>query len=376
MLCRLAAALLLVVPAFAGQVTYTNQLPYQPVIGPSWTLNTYTVDVPQFDPHIGRLNRVYVFARLDLQGAVSIENVSPGATYSGFYIGASGSATLCDFTSYGYFDYVFSAGQLAPFDGTIDYAGPSGAIITFPQPAFPGPMPAGGWSNDLGSGVPGVPLGSTSPSSLDSVTGIGTLQIVIEAHPNVQPQWDTTLTNWSSTMEASPRVEITYYYDDYPARFCTGLGPGGQDWLPVYTGGCPCTGGAPNGCPNSVNPSGANLAWSGQSSVSADNLSLIAIGMPATTTVLFFQGTTAPNVGAWFGDGKRCVGGILTRLGVKHAANGAATYPGPGDQTISVMGNIPVGTLRSFQVWYRNADDYCTPATFNLTSAVATVWTP
>jgi hypothetical protein len=160
-------------------------------------------------------------------------------------------------------------------------------------------------------------------------------------------------------------------YDDYPARFCFGQDPSSQ--------ACPCaqTNGPSGGCPSSVNPNGANLVASGTSSVGTDTFVLTASGMPQTAPVLFFQGTTAQNAGTWFGDGKRCVGGLVTRLGVKQATGGSATYPGPGDASISVQGSAPIGTLRAYQAWYRNADPaFCTPATFNLTSGVATAWTP
>jgi hypothetical protein len=42
-----------------------------------------------------------------------------------------------------------------------------------------------------------------------------------------------------------------------------------------------------------------------------------------------------------------------------------------------VRGQIPlVGGVRAYQLWYRNAADFCTSATFNVTNAVRAVWVP
>jgi hypothetical protein len=99
--------------------------------------------------------------------------------------------------------------------------------------------------------------------------------------------------------------------------------------------------------------------------------------MPPSTSVLFFQGSAYTNAGHTFGDGSRCVQGSIARLGTKTAVNGVAQYPEPGDAPISIQGQIPgPGAQRAYQAWYRDPADFCTPATFNLTSGVRTTWTP
>jgi len=139
---------------------------------------------------------------------------------------------------------------------------------------------------------------------------------------------------------------------------------------------CPCAnqGAAGNGCANSFEPGGANLAASGVSSLSADTLVLRASAMPNSSS-LYFQGTSALAAGAGtgFGDGLRCAGGTQVRLGTKFNASGASQYPEAGDQSVSVRGLVTPGT-RVYQAWYRNATSYCTSSTFNLTNAVAVNW--
>ncbi len=136
---------------------------------------------------------------------------------------------------------------------------------------------------------------------------------------------------------------------------------------------CPCgnAGIAGNGCASSVNPNGGNLASSGTSSIGADNLILLGTGM-ASSSVLYFQGTT--QIAALFGDGLRCAGGTVIRLGTKTNIAGASQYPELGDLSVSVRGACVVGDIRNYQAWYRNAAAFCTPSTFNLTNGLNVTW--
>jgi len=137
---------------------------------------------------------------------------------------------------------------------------------------------------------------------------------------------------------------------------------------------CPCgnIGTAGNGCPSSVNPSGANLTATGSAVVGADTVTLVGTGMPNVATALYFQGTAQTST--LFGDGLRCVGGTVIRLGTKTNAGGASQYPAPGDLTVSVRGAVPAGATRNYQCWYRNAAAFCTASTFNLTNGMQIVW--
>jgi hypothetical protein len=155
-----------------------------------------------------------------------------------------------------------------------------------------------------------------------------------------------------------------------PVPFCFGDGTGTA---------CPCANGgaAGNGCSSSVGP-GAHLATSGVARVGTDTLVLVGDGMPATASALYFQGTQDANSGAGtvFGDGLRCVAGTIVRLGNQTNSGGASSHPGPGDPPISVAGGVMAGATRRYQVWYRNADPYCTSATFNFSNGVRVTWEP
>ncbi len=152
--------------------------------------------------------------------------------------------------------------------------------------------------------------------------------------------------------------------------FCSGDGTGTA---------CPCgnSGIAGNGCASSVNANGARLAWSGNPSITTDTFVLLGTSMP-NSSALYFQGTTQQNggLGSAFGDGLRCAGGSVIRLGTKINAGGASQYPLGGDPVISVRGANSAGNVRTYQIWYRNAAAFCTPDTFNLSNGVQATWQP
>jgi Tol biopolymer transport system component len=142
---------------------------------------------------------------------------------------------------------------------------------------------------------------------------------------------------------------------------------------------CPCANsGAPGrGCANSIDASGARLAATGTARVSADTFVLLGSGMP-NSTALYFQGTSQLNggTGAMFGDGLRCAGGTVIRLGTRLNAGGASRYPDAGDVAISVRGLVAGGDARTYQIWYRNAAAFCTTSTFNLSNGLGVTWIP
>jgi ELWxxDGT repeat protein len=142
-------------------------------------------------------------------------------------------------------------------------------------------------------------------------------------------------------------------------------------------GACPCGNESPAGdqagCRNSLGL-GAKLRSSGLARVNSDNFALLAYDMPSTSSALFFQGSQyAP---AAFGDGLRCAGGSVVRLGSRVATSGIAFYPGPGEALVSIAGVVAAGDTRVYQAWYRNNANYCTSAAFNLTNGLSVLWTP
>jgi hypothetical protein len=152
--------------------------------------------------------------------------------------------------------------------------------------------------------------------------------------------------------------------------FCAG---DGSAWA------CPCDNFSPPGsgagCLNSLGH-GARLTASGTASLTADSLRLDAVQM-ANGASLYFQGTDRENggLGVRLGDGLLCAGGTLTRILLKSNTAGASSYPGPLDLPLSSFAGLP-GAVRTYQVWYRNAAEFCTSKPFNTTNGVSVTWTP
>ncbi len=156
------------------------------------------------------------------------------------------------------------------------------------------------------------------------------------------------------------------------SSFCAGDGVDAH-----VTTACPCgnVGGVGRGCAWHAGPMGALLAASG--TTNPDALVLTASGMPASApSTIFLKGDVLIPGGVVFGDGVRCVGGNLIRLGTKTNVGGAAQYPEAGNVAISVRGQTPVGSgaIGYYQTYYRNAAVFCTSSTFNVTNAVRVVW--
>jgi hypothetical protein len=127
--------------------------------------------------------------------------------------------------------------------------------------------------------------------------------------------------------------------------FCFGDGSGGM---------CPCgnSGAADEGCANSVGV-GARLSSHGSVSITNDDLGLHGDQMVPGKLALLFAGRTALGGGSGFlfGDGFRCAGGGVVRLGTEVVdGSGTATW-GPG---LGVLGGWNAGDTRRFQVWYQD----------------------
>jgi hypothetical protein len=165
-------------------------------------------------------------------------------------------------------------------------------------------------------------------------------------------------------------TNVTAYRTSTPtSAFCLGDGTGTA---------CPCgnSGAVGRGCANSIDASGALIGAIGTASVSADSFVLQGSGMP-NSSALYFQGTSqlGGGLGVVFGDGLRCAGGTVVRLGTKSNVAGASQYPAAGDASVSVRGLVPaLGGTRTYQIWYRNAAAFCTSSTFNLSNGLSVTW--
>jgi len=189
---------------------------------------------------------------------------------------------------------------------------------------------------------------------------------------------------------AGAQVRFRFEFDTVDQRVNTTLGwlidavsviaePGVQlcSASGVYSG-CPCAPGSlpvAGGCPNS-NALSATLLSGGLPSLAVDSLTFTAAHMALRTVSVLLQASTAMPQ-ANFGDGFLCLAGSPMRLGTQSAASGIATWPSPSMPALSVVGLVPPGGgTRFYQVVYRDALPYCTPATFNVTDAERVVWIP
>ncbi len=196
------------------------------------------------------------------------------------------------------------------------------------------------------------------------------IPVATDATGVVRALWDDER-NGNGDMYAqnvNPDGTLGPYLPVCGTAFCFGDGSGAA---------CPCgnNGAAGNGCANSLNANGANLGAAGVASLAADTVVLAGSGMP-NSTVLYFQGTAQQGSGAGvaFGDGKRCAGGSVIRLGTKVNSAGASSYPVAGDASVSVRGLVTVPGTRTYQAWYRNSASFCTVSTFNLSNGLEISW--
>jgi hypothetical protein len=146
---------------------------------------------------------------------------------------------------------------------------------------------------------------------------------------------------------------------------------------------CPCGNfGLPGGgCNNSANTGGAQLFATGI--VAQDTVTLNSVRELPSALSIFLQGNVNQPQGQIFGDGVRCVGGNLKRIGVHNAASGFAYYPHIGDPSIRMRSaqlgdTIPPGAVRFYQVYYRDPQLAFCPQpqgnSWNVSNAVAVVW--
>lgn len=143
---------------------------------------------------------------------------------------------------------------------------------------------------------------------------------------------------------------------------------------------CPCGNTPPPGVVGCLNSSflAGRLRGIGTASLAADTLRLSFSGAPEGASVRFFQGASveANGAGVVFGDGLRCAGRPLVRLGTASVSFGWARYPDPTvpQMPVSVAGLVPPGSTRLYQAWYFDSPGACGAPTSNWSNAVRIVW--
>ena len=123
--------------------------------------------------------------------------------------------------------------------------------------------------------------------------------------------------------------------------------------------------------PNSASASGALMTANGTRSVHANNLVLIAAGVP-NTHGLFIYGPSQTQTP--FGDGFLCVSGPTIRLAGHVGVNNELTHALNVAQPASGAPPILAGTTLNFQAWYR--DPGFGSAGFNLSDGLQVQFTP
>jgi len=141
---------------------------------------------------------------------------------------------------------------------------------------------------------------------------------------------------------------------------------------------CPCgnpsAAGAGEGCANSSG-FGAEIVATGGASVAADDLRLLACRLlPGQAALLFAgPGVIAGGDGIVFGDGLRCVGGGVVRLGIRIPDEAGTAVWGPG---LRAAGGWASGDTRRFQVWYRDPLGSPCGSAFNLSNGLEVTINP
>ncbi len=333
--------------ALAGEVVHSTSIVDLPIGGAG------TVALPQFDATIGYLQYVRVGISISVSGTARYENTTAGAVsfggagsnhFAGARVDWGVGATIPPPDLYTIF--LLPAVVLPAYDGVTDFGGASGVTYAFtdvssggylgelffyPDPAFQG---AGTFSVD----VLDVFLNANAPAALTSQ-----LDLTVDAV-----------------------ITVRYEFWPFPAAICR---------TAEFTG-CPCGNFSPvsYGCANSANVLGASMATLGTASIANDTLTLGAGGMTNSNS-LFFQGTSTDYWQIPYGDGMRCVTGNIRRLGVRNNVGGIAQIPEAGGTPISVRGQVTQPGTRYYQVFYRDAQSYCTSATYNVSSGLAILWT-
>ncbi|MFT5050859.1 MAG: acyl-CoA thioesterase-1 [Chlamydiales bacterium] len=136
---------------------------------------------------------------------------------------------------------------------------------------------------------------------------------------------------------------------------------------------CPCGNDYSSaGCQNSAGVGALLSAAAGSTDAAADDLVLAITDMPPNKFGLVFMGGNQINTP--FGDGRRCVGGVVKRFGVKQAdATGTMIY-GPGLANLAPV-IVPASTW-NYQAWYRDPMGGPCAGGFNLSNGLQVPFQP
>ena len=219
--------------------------------------------------------------------------------------------------------------------------------------------------------------GCTGPS----ITATLCLQVITPIQPGAsrQQDWNQLAGLGQQVPDGVYSIEVVYWDANFSQlqSCCTEVLIQSSPGQPFCAGGpfgfpCPCgnpSSTATGGCGNSTGL-GALLDGTGLASIGADSVVLSVSGCPAGQPGLFFSGPNAL-AGVPFGDGLRCVGGTVVRLGVVNTdASGNASTP----WTLSTQDTVAAGDLRHYQYWYRDPVGSPCGAFFNTSNGYSIQW--
>jgi len=192
------------------------------------------------------------------------------------------------------------------------------------------------------------------------------------------PSADCDVSSWD------PYTDGTLLMANALEYVATGVDPGTGFCFGDPGSGTPCPCGNDNdgsewwsGCANGVFPSGAQLTGTGTASLSADTLVLATIRLEPHLGGLYFQADNALVPALTWGDGLRCAGGQLRRLGVRFADPDGSSDTSGLPLPISVKAaNVAAGDTKYYQCWYRNPTGSPCATDFNTSNGYAVTWGP
>ena len=216
----------------------------------------------------------------------------------------------------------------------------------------------------------GVQLGTEAASSADLLTGsvakgtrsfdvTNSLQAWVNGAPNYgwllqatgTDRWEVRSNEWPQAAER-PMLVVRFANCSTPQSYCISA-------------------------PNSFS-TGAVISHLGSTSLTNNDLRLLVDFAPPGRKGLYFVGTQAASVP--FGDGWRCVGGAMTRLGPVQIANFIGSFERQVDWTVApFQGTVSPGAVRYFQLQYRDPTGpggAGTGAGFNLSNGLRVVICP
>ena len=201
-----------------------------------------------------------------------------------------------------------------------------------------------------------------------------TPQVDIEESGSLEPGFTYSLEiRWSSVAETTflgSRSQATSFDVELVLRPAT---PSFCNLYDDALSACPCSNaGAPDtGCDIQQSTGGVGLVLVQRTAEAENRVTWQGTGFPSDTNpaaILIRSASLDPQRPVPFGDGLRCVGTPLVRIGAAFANDGVSTHV-HGHASSAGSGEF------YYQLWFRNTPaTFCTPDAFNLSSGKVVSW--